>query len=158
MNALSVVYSCMFVRNYAKASNTGRRRCDECPENARSAVRDRYPETTFPIPTDTQDVSGMRTSRRFVSTITARSERPTCVQDASVPVKLPERSKSQRDPVPEGAGFFLFKKNIFSIKKLILSSFFEMYSISSQKFPNFVAQKVTLQSEINSLCIYRHLR
>lgn len=34
-----------------------------CQENARFAVRDRFPETTFPIPTDTPEESGMLTSR-----------------------------------------------------------------------------------------------
>ena len=41
-----------------------KRRCTECQENVNYAVRVRFPETTFPTPTDTPEESSTQTSRQ----------------------------------------------------------------------------------------------
>ena len=42
-------------------NTTGTRRCGRCQESVKFVVKARFPGTTYPIPTDTQEENGMLT-------------------------------------------------------------------------------------------------
>jgi hypothetical protein len=64
-----------------------KRRCGRCQESVKFVVRDKYPEITFPIPTDIPEESGMQIFRPLKLKKTEQFQERTYAQDAYAATK-----------------------------------------------------------------------